>query len=120
MKVFKMPRHQIQSWLKEPMDGYKVKVVPIKDIPMRADDSLQSYHQDKWPAKATDYRIDDEKARQWGPYEYIRGVKDKRGNIRIADGNHRLRAIANSGYDAVEMPFLDEYEAVQDMFGRKL
>ncbi len=120
MNTFKMPDHQRKAWEEDPIEGYKIKTIPIADIPMRADESLQSYHTEKWPKKAADYRIDDAKVSQWSPWEWIRGAKDRFGKIRIADGNHRLRAIANSGYDSVEMPFLDENEAAEVLFGRKL
>lgn len=99
-------------------NGYRIETVPISDIPMRSDESLQSYHQDKWPSKATEYRIDDGRMEYIPQFEYIRGKRDKEGKLRIADGNHRLRAIANSGYDSVEMPVYNE--GVEELFVRKI
>ena len=125
MKTFFMPPHQRKTWEQEPYEGYEIRTIPISDIPLRSNENLQSYHQDIWGPDANDYRMDKSMVEEWGPYEYMRAVKDKNGNIRMADGNHRLKALANSGYEAVEMPFRDESaktenEQASDLFGRKL
>ena len=122
MKTFKMPKHQLDRFNgrdESELPGFELKTIRIKDIDKPSDESLGSYHEEAWGDNPGEFRLDDDKINKWGKAEWMHAIKDKHGRIRMADGNHRLRALQNMGYDSVEIPYFDEEAYFENTFGRK-
>ena len=84
--------------------NYRIEVVPIKDIvnKIMSDNSVLGRRQNVWGNNYNNYKLNDKKLEYSVMSEPIRLSKDANGNYHVKDGNHRLVALYNDGYTAVE------------------
>ena len=100
----------INNRYKDYYKNYSIEKVAIDDL-LRDDPGLNdyndlgSYHEIIWGDDISKYKYDPEK--NTNPSD-VPSVVYKNGKYHISDGRHRIKALANSGYDYVELPVLRE------------
>lgn len=112
-KIAYLPKEHIDAINNKYKDYYKnynIEKVAIADL-LRDDlglndkSDLGSYHEIIWGDDISKYRYEPEK--NTNPSD-VPSVVYKNGKYHINDGRHRIKALANSGYDYVELPVLRE------------
>ena len=112
-KIAYLPKEHIDAINNRYKDYYKnysIEKVAISDL-LRDDPGLDdyndlgSYHEIIWGDDISKYSYDPEK--NINPSD-VPSVVYKNGKYHISDGRHRIKALANSGYDYVELPVLRE------------
>lgn len=114
-KVFKYPSH-VESQ-KHSLDdlisrGYEMQEVSIADLlnndpGLSEAEDLGSYHNLIWGKEPDKFAFDENKVKDWGYSDGMYSSK-KNGKITLGNGRHRTKALANAGYDAIEMPVKNE------------
>lgn len=90
--------------------NYNIEKVKISDL-LRDDpglndnDDLGSYHEIIWGDDVNKYKYDPSKNNRGSE---VPSVVYKNGKYHINDGRHRIKALANSGYEYIELPVLRE------------
>lgn len=113
-KVFRFPtetlQHTIDFLYKDRNANIeKVSVKKLVDDNDLLNTKLSDYHKKLWDNKEDkDFHIDANKTNSLRASETPTVVRDKRGNLSIIDGKHRIRALYNDGYDEVELIVLNE------------
>lgn len=112
-KIAYLPKEHIDAINNKYKDYYKnysIEKVAISDL-LKDDPGLNdyndlgSYHEIIWGDDVSKYRYDPKK--NTNPSD-VPSVVYKNGKYYINDGRHRIKALANSGYDYVELPVLRE------------
>lgn len=108
-----LPKNQLDAFNNIYRDYYKnynIEKVKISDL-LRDDpglndnDDLGSYHEIIWGDDVNKYRYDPSKNNRGSE---VPSVVYKNGKYHINDGRHRIKALANSGYEYIELPVLRE------------
>ena len=108
-----LPKNQLDAFNNIYRDYYKnynIEKVKISDL-LRNDpglndnDDLGSYHEIIWGDDVNKYRYDPSKNNRGSE---VPSVVYKNGKYHISDGRHRIKALANSGYEYIELPVLRE------------
>ena len=108
-----LPKNQLDAFNNIYRDYYKnynIEKVKISDL-LRDDpglndnDDLGSYHEIIWGDDVNKYRYDPNKNNRGSE---VPSVVYKNGKYHINDGRHRIKALANSGYEYIELPVLRE------------
>ena len=108
-----LPKNQLDAFNNIYRDYYKnynIEKVKISDL-LRDDpglndnDDLGSYHEIIWGDDVNKYRYDPSKNNRGSE---VPSVVYKNGKYHISDGRHRIKALANSGYEYIELPVLRE------------
>ena len=108
-----LPKNQLDAFNNIYRDYYKnynIEKVKISDL-LRDDpglndnDDLGSYHEIIWGGDVNKYRYDPSKNNRGSE---VPSVVYKNGKYHINDGRHRIKALANSGYEYIELPVLRE------------
>lgn len=113
-KTFGYPKHiksQDDSWEDLKKQGYSIKKISLADLlnddpGLSEADDLGSYHDAIWGNDPSKFNFDTSKVKDWGFSDGMYGSK-KGGKTTLGNGRHRAKALANSGYDYVEIPFRD-------------
>lgn len=112
-KIAYLPKEHIDAINNKYKDYYKnysIEKVAISDL-LKDDPGLNdyndlgSYHEIIWGDDVSKYRYDPKK--NTNPSD-VPSVVYKNDKYYINDGRHRIKALANSGYDYVELPVLRE------------
>lgn len=78
----------------------------MRDDPgLNDNDDLGSYHEIIWGDDVNKYKYDPSKNNRGSE---VPSVVYKNGKYHINDGRHRIKALANSGYEYIELPVLRE------------
>ena len=108
-----LPKNQLDAFNNIYRDYYKnynIEKVKISDL-LRDDpglndnDDLGSYHEIIWGDDVNKYKYDPSKNNRGSE---VPSVVYKNGKYHINDGRHRIKALANSGYEYIELPVLRE------------
>ena len=108
-----LPKNQLDAFNNIYRDYYKnynIEKVKISDL-LRDDpglndnDDLGSYHEIIWGDDVNKYKYDPSKNNRGSE---VPSVVYKNGKYYINDGRHRIKALANSGYEYIELPVLRE------------
>lgn len=108
-----LPKNQLDAFNNIYRDYYKnynIEKVKISDL-LRDDpglndnDDLGSYHEIIWGDDVNKYKYDPSKNNRGSE---VPSVVYKNGKYHISDGRHRIKALANSGYEYIELPVLRE------------
>lgn len=112
-KIAYLPKEHldaINNRYKDYYKNYSIEKVAISDL-LRDDPGLNdyndlgSYHEIIWGDDIDKYKYEPEK--NTNPSD-VPSVVYKNDKYHINDGRHRIKALANSGYDYVELPVLKE------------
>lgn len=100
---YEMP-YNVEKLYEKEFDGYKVKKVNIKEVidknNMLSNDNIFNRRRDVWGNNIDDYHIDTDKlVDDWSIYSPIRLHAD----YSVQDGNHRLLAMYNDGYQFADV-----------------
>ena len=108
-----LPKNQLDAFnniYKDYYKNYNIEKVKISDL-LRDDpglndnDDLGSYHEIIWGDDVNKYKYDPSKNNRGSE---VPSVVYKNGKYHINDGRHRIKALANSGYEYIELPVLRE------------
>ena len=108
-----LPKNQLDAFNNIYRDYYKnynIEKVKISDL-LRDDpglndnDDLGSYHEIIWGDDVNKYKYDPSKNNRGSE---VPSVVYKNGKYHINDGRHRIKALANSGYEYIQLPVLRE------------
>lgn len=113
-KIAYLPKEQIAAIngiYKSYFQGFNIEKVKISDLlkddpGLNNNDDLGSYHQELWGDDVNAYSYDPKKNIKASEVPY---VIFRNGKYQIGDGRHRIKALANSGYEYIELPVLVEY-----------
>lgn len=100
---YEMP-YNVEKLYEKEFDGYKVKKVNIKEVidknNMLSNDNIFNRRRDVWGNNIDDYHIDTDKlVDDMSIYSPIR----LRADYKVVDGNHRLLAMYNDGYQFADV-----------------
>ena len=108
-----LPKNQLDAFnniYKDYYKNYNIEKVKISDL-LRDDpglndnDDLGSYHEIIWGDDVNKYKYDPSKNNRGSE---VPSVVYKNGKYHINDGRHRIKALANNGYEYIELPVLRE------------
>ena len=108
-----LPKNQLDAFNNIYRDYYKnyniekVKISDLlrDDLGLNDNDDLGSYHEIIWGDDVNKYKYDPSKNNRGSE---VPSVVYKNGKYHINDGRHRIKALANSGYEYIELPVLRE------------
>ena len=108
-KDFQMSQEKQDFIKRDPyFTKHKFKKVPLSKLIQDNDlDNPVSLSNriDSWGKSINEYHYDSKQDNR--PHDVIYGTQ-RNGKIRLANGRHRIRALANDGYRNVWIPILDE------------
>ena len=124
-KVFQHPNARHYDVAQNPdLKDYELEKVSLKDLIKYNDldnPVNMSNHAQVWSPTGKEEDVNPslfqyDPKKDTNPNELMRGKRDINGGIRISDGRHRLRALANQGYTHAIIPVYDEFINSNQLF----